>query len=426
MTGRGLLIASPASHSGKTTVTLGIARALSRAGTRVRCAKVGPDYIDPGYLSAASGQECVNLDTWAMKPGRVQALADTDDLLIVEGAMGLFDGAPASGQGSSADLAGQLGLPVVLVVDCASMGQSIAAIVRGFLASVTDCRIAGLILNRVGSDRHGRILKTALKGLDVPILGIIPRTAQITRPSRHLGLMQASELAHMDRFLDQVGDLVAGRIDLDALASLAARHETAAATFAPLPPLGQRIAIAQDPAFTFTYPHILNDWTAAGASIHPFSPLADECPDPQADAIFLPGGYPELFAQALTRAGRFRSSMGQAAARGVRIYGECGGYMVLGHAITDARDIAYPMLGLLDLETSFASRKLHLGYRKLTPLAAPFAAPLRGHEFHYATTIHAKGDPLFAATDAEDQPLPKIGLVSGSVSGSFAHVIDHA
>lgn len=425
MSGRGLLIAATASRSGKTTITLGLARALGRKGHALRCAKSGPDYIDPGYLAAASGAPCVNLDGWAMTDARLSGLAGGTDLLLVEGAMGLFDGAPPDGRGSSADLAKRLGLPVILIADCASLGQSVAALLRGFTTHDPALDIAGVILNRVGSERHGRILKQAMAGLDIPVLGMVPRAFDIHRPSRHLGLVQASEHFDLDAFLDRVADHVTAHVDLDAVLNAAGPLQQGP-TVPGLPPLADRIAVARDAAFTFTYPHLLDDWHRAGASVSTFSPLADEAPDPAAQAIYLPGGYPELHAQRLTRAGNFRAAMGRAAAAGTIIHGECGGYMVLGHAITDARGIAYPMLGLLDLETSFAKRKLHLGYRQLTPRAGPFATLLKGHEFHYASTLSARGTALFDAADAEGGDLGSIGLVSGTVSGSFAHVIDRA
>ena len=438
MTGRGIIIAAPTSRSGKTTISLGLARAFRRAGLQIRTAKSGPDYIDSAFLAAASGRACVNLDAFAMGQARLDALAAADgsfgendrDLLLIEGAMGLFDGAPPDGRGAVADLAAHFALPVVLVVDCGSMAQSVAPLVAGFLSHRADVQIAGLILNRVGSDRHETMLQAALSSLDVPVLGAVRRSRDLARPSRHLGLVQAGEVADLDGFLDQAATQLEAQLDISAIAALARPVNRGAAAPDPLPPLGQRIALASDVAFAFAYPHILADWRQGGAEIVPFSPLADEAPDPRADAIFLPGGYPELHALTLTRAGRFRGAMQKAAQAGTRIYGECGGYMVLGQTITDARGVSFPMCGLLDLETSFERRRLSLGYRHLTTIenrpagANGWPDVLTGHEFHYATTIVAEGAPLFAATDALGTVLPPMGLVSGSVSGSFAHIID--
>ena len=227
----------------------------------------------------------------------------------------------------------------------------------------------------------------------------------------------------MKRMWRWLVETMASAVDLDALTALCAPLPEAKPT-RMVTPLGTRIAIARDMAFSFVYPHLEADWRAAGATLLPFSPLADEAPDPEADAIYLPGGYPELHAQKLTKAGRFRVAMAAAAATGKTIYGECGGFMVLGREIANARGVAYPMTGLLDLETSFARRKLHLGYRLLEPLDGPLEGPVAAHEFHYATTVRAEGRPMFAARDAEGADLGTMGLVAGSVSGSFAHIID--
>jgi cobyrinic acid a,c-diamide synthase len=251
----------------------------------------------------------------------------------------------------------------------------------------------------------------------------LPRQAGLTHPARHLGLVQAQERDDLDDFLDTVAGCVGECVDLDSAVGLAGPLANAPAT-APLPPPAQRIAIASDSAFAFAYPHLLADWRRAGAEITPFSPLADD-PAPAADMIFLPGGYPELHAGRLAGNKRFLDSL-KSAAETCRIYGECGGYMVLGEALTDADGTCHRMAGLLPLETSFATRRLHLGYRRLSPRAGPFRGALMAHEFHYATTISATGAPLFDATDAAHAALPPMGLVRGNVCGSFAHIIDRA
>ena len=420
--GRGLLIAAPSSGAGKTTVTLGLLRALRRAGHPVRGAKSGPDYIDPAFHAAACGLPCPNLDAWAMAPVAIRNRAAGPGLLLVEGAMGLFDGAGLAGKGSAADLARILGLPVVLVVDAAAMAQSVAPLVAGFAAHDPGVAIAGVILNRIGSPRHAAMLRQALAPLGLPVLGALPRHAAIARPSRHLGLVQAGEMPDLEAFLDAAADLVAAHVDLAALAALAAPLPPAVP--APrLPPPAQVIALAADAAFAFAYPHQLAEWRAAGAEIRTFSPLADD-PVPAADLILLPGGYPELHAGRLAASRQSLPGLEAAAARGTRIYGECGGYMVLGDGLIDAEGRRHAMAGLLRLETSFAARRLHLGYRHLTGRAAPVEGDWAGHEFHYATTLVAKGKPLFDARDADGAALPPMGLQQGSVCGSFAHVID--
>lgn len=417
------LIAAPSSGSGKTTITLGLLRALARRGITVRGAKSGPDYIDPRFHAAASGQECFNLDAWAMSEVRIGSLAAGTAPLIIEGAMGLFDGAPPEGKGACADLARILGVPVVLVVDAAHMAQSVAALVSGFMNHDPNVSIAGVILNKVGSPRHAKMLERALAPLGVPIFGVFMRDNSLTHPSRHLGLVQAAEHPELEQFLDTVADKVAACIDLSAIGALLSPFSTNGSGPAVAPP-AQRIAVAQDEAFAFAYPHILNDWRTAGAEVAQFSPLADEAV-PDADIVFLPGGYPELHAGRLASNATFLNSLRDHAAKRP-VYGECGGYMVLGDALTDADGTPHKMAGLLRLETSFAKRKLHLGYRHLTAAHGPFAGNWKGHEFHYASTMKADGPPLFEASDAEGTQLPAMGLIDGNVSGSFAHVIDRA
>ncbi|MCR8725153.1 cobyrinate a,c-diamide synthase [Frigidibacter sp. ROC022] len=419
--GCGLILAAPGSGAGKTTVTLGLLRALRQRGLSVRGAKSGPDYIDPRFHQAATGQPCPNLDAWAMSPERLRALAAGPGLLLIEGAMGLFDGAPPEGRGATADLARQLRLPVVLVVDAARMAQSVAPLVAGFAAHDPEVRVAGLILNRVGSARHEAMLRRALAPLGLPVLGALPRAEGLGHPSRHLGLVQAAERSDLEEFLDRAAQAVVSALDLDALLALAeALPEPVRGPRCPPP--AQRIAVAEDAAFAFAYPHLLADWRAAGAELAAFSPLADE-PPPPADLVLLPGGYPELHAGRLAAAASFRAGMLAAAGR-AEVYGECGGYMVLGEGLIDAQGTRHRMLGLLGLETSFAARRLHLGYRRLHAEAGPFAGNWVGHEFHYATTLKAEGAALFSARDAEGTALAPMGLRAGRVSGSFAHLIE--
>lgn len=418
---RGVVIAAPASGSGKTTVTLGLLRALHRRGIDVAGAKSGPDYIDPRFHEAACGQACGNLDAFAMGPERLRSLVPATDLTIIEAAMGLFDGAPPDGRGSAADLARVLGLPVILVVDASHMAQSIRPLVRGFLTEPGGPDVAGVILNRVGSDRHARLLRHALAGL-VPVLGALPRAPQIAHPARHLGLVQASERPDLEAMITAAADLVTAHVDLDAVLDVA--RPTAPGTPHPTPPPAQRIAVAQDEAFAFAYPHLLKDWRSQGAQILPFSPLAND-PVPQADLVLLPGGYPELHAGRLAQAQTFTQSL-KDASQISDIYGECGGYMTLGEVLIDAQGTAHKMAGLLPLETSFAERKLHLGYRAIKIASGPFAGAWTGHEFHYATTLRADGPCLARAQDAEGTDLGDQGLQVGRVQGSFLHLIDRA
>ncbi len=421
----GVILAAPSSGAGKTTVTLALLRLLARQGIAVRGAKSGPDYIDPKFHEAACGAPCPNLDAWAMSPARIKGLASGDGMLVIEGAMGLFDGAPPEGRGAVADLARMLELPVILVVDAGRMAGSIAPLVAGFAGFDAGVRIGGVILNNVGSARHEAMLRRALEPLGLPVLAAMARRADLALPSRHLGLVQAGERADLDGFLDRAAEALAQSLDLEAVMALAAPLARAPRR-AGLAPPAQRIAVANDAAFAFAYPHLLEDWRRAGAEVIPVSPLADEALPP-CDFLYLPGGYPELHAGRLAGAKTFMHSV-KNAAQDVDVYGECGGYMMLGEGLIDAEGHRHAMLGLLGLETSFAQRKLHLGYRNLTPIGgSPFGAqPLSGHEFHYATTSRAAGDPLFEARDAEGGALGAAGLRRGRVCGSFAHVIDRA
>ncbi len=421
---KGLIIAAPSSGAGKTVVTLGLLRALRRQGVDICSAKSGPDYIDPAFHAAATGKPCVNLDAWAMGPEALRAMAhrQASGLLLIEGAMGLFDAAPvagsAVGKGSVADLAEVLELPVVLVVDVARQAQTVAAVVAGLASFRKGVRVAGVILNRVGSDKHRMMIERAISG--VPVLGAVPRDARMVRESRHLGLVQAGEDAGLEAFIEGAADVVEAGVELGALASLA-EDLPAAGPRPRVAPLGQRIAVARDDAFAFAYPHMLEGWRAAGAEVSFFSPLADEGPKADADAVFLPGGYPELHAGRLAAAGRFKAVM---CASEALIYGECGGYIVLGEGLVDADGRRHEMLGRLPVSTSFAARKLHLGYRMLEAQAGVFQGDvLPAHEFHYASIVEGAPANLFSARDSMGADLGMMGHVSGRVSGSFAHVI---
>jgi cobyrinic acid a,c-diamide synthase len=434
MTASGLIVAAPRSAAGKTTVTLGLLGAFRRRGLAVRAAKAGPDYIDPRFHQAATGQPSFNLDSWAMPPALLDALvgevAAGTDLFLIEGAMGLFDGIPASPRrsGASADLAARFGLPVLLVLDVAGQSQSAAALVRGFAAHDPEVSIGGVVLNRVGSERHRRLVADAIAPLNVPIIGAIPREAALALPERHLGLIQAGEHGDLAVRLDQLADVAEHRLDLDAISGLAARPRLQLADLgATLAPPGARIALAQDQAFSFVYPHVLSGWRQAGAEIVSFSPLADEAPPDDCDSCWLPGGYPELHASRIAAAKTFLSGLAHFAAMRP-VHGECGGYMVLGEGIEDADGNQHRMAGLLGHATSLAKPKLHLGYREARLLAGgplgPKGARLRGHEFHYAALIEPGSDEtLLELADGEGKLLGTAGGRRGHVTGTFFHAI---
>ncbi len=433
----GLVVAAPHSGAGKTTVTLGLMRALCRRGLAVQPFKCGPDYIDPAFHAVAAGRPSYNLDTWAMAEGTLSDLvarhAASADVAVAEGVMGLFDGVAQPGQtarGTTADLAALFGWPVVLVLDVSAQAETAAAIALGCVRYRDDVGIAGVILNRIASARHLALIAPALERIGLRLFGAIANDADLTLPERHLGLVQAGETADIERRVDGFADAVAKSVDLDAIlkATKPAMLRPSAADDHGLRPPGQRIALAQDQAFSFMYPHLLDRWRAAGAEIVPFSPLADQAPDPAADAVWLPGGYPELHAGVLAAARRFQDGLRTLAGLSVPIHGECGGYMVLGRGIVDAESVRHAMTGLLGLESSFEKRALHLGYRRARLLAncslGAAGTEIMGHEFHYASVLATGDAPLAECRDAGGAPVAEGGARRGSVTGSFFHAID--
>jgi cobyrinic acid a,c-diamide synthase len=435
---RGLMIAAPRSGSGKTTVTLGLLRALKRRGVDVVGLKSGPDYIDPAFHAAASGREGVNLDSWAMSPELLAALAAQtlrqSALALCEASMGLFDGVPAkSGRtGASADVAAALGMPILLVIDVTGQAQSAAAIVKGCATYDERLKVGGVIVNRVGSERHRRLVVDAIEAMGIPVLGTLPRNDRVALPERHLGLVQAGETEALEARLEAIADFVETHVDCARVLELAGDLDLASPASAPpaVRPPGQRIALAHDAAFSFIYPHLVQGWRAAGAEIVFFSPLADQPPLSDCDLCWLPGGYPELHAGRLASAARFRQGL-RRFAETRPVHGECGGYMALGRSLVDASGVAHPMAGLLGVETSFEKRRMTLGYREAR-IASNCAlgltgALVRGHEFHYATIVATGGDEPFAfVRDVYGAPEAPSGSRRGRVTGSFFHVIAEA
>jgi cobyrinic acid a,c-diamide synthase len=437
MTASGLIVGAPRSGSGKTSVTIGLLRALARRGVRIRGAKSGPDYIDPGFHAAATGLPGINLDSWAMPPSLLDSLlyhvAGDAELVLIESAMGLFDGIAAKPgrSGSAADLAGLHRLPVLLVLDVSGQSQTAAAVAKGFLAFDPAVRIAGVVLNRLGSERHRRLAQDAIEAVGLPVVGAVLRDPTMTLPERHLGLVQAGEHAGLQAHLDRLADIIERSLDINAVVRLfePIDHQPSGMPQA-LPPPGQRIALASDAAFSFLYEHVALGWRGAGAEIVPFSPLADQPPPEHCDVCWLPGGYPELHAGALAAAERFRQGI-CAFARSKPVHGECGGFMVLGAGIEDADGVEHRMLGLLGHRTSFAKRRMNLGYRQASLLAdCPLGKAgrrLRGHEFHYAQTTQPGTDDLLVELfDGQGAKLGLAGGRRGRVTGTFFHAIAEA
>jgi cobyrinic acid a,c-diamide synthase len=431
---RCLVISAPSSGAGKTTLTLALARAFRDRGLAVQCFKSGPDYIDPAFHAAATGRTSVNVDSWAMDRDTIETLVARGRnaaVVLAEGSMGLFDGVASpglSGTGASADLANMMGWPVLLVLDPAGQAQTAAAVAAGLRDFRAGIRLAGVVLNRIASPRHEDLVRRAMAEAGIPVLGAIPRHAPIQLPERHLGLVQAEESLHLEQVIAEAARVVAGHLDLDEVLRVAecdwtARSETAAPRITPP---GQRVALARDAAFSFVYPHVLEGWRASGAEILTFSPLADENPAEEADVCWLPGGYPELHAGKIAANRKFREAL-RTFADTRPVHGECGGYMVLGSGLIDAKGERHEMTGLLGLETSFAKRRMHLGYR-LAELAADMPGhgtgkKLRGHEFHYATILSQPDLPLATVRDANGTDVAETGSRRGHVTGTFFHLI---
>jgi cobyrinic acid a,c-diamide synthase len=396
-------VAGLASSTGKTTLTLALAAAYRRRGLRVRCAKIGPDFIDPGFHAAVTGAPSRTLDAWMLPPdalrrtfGRAGAEAD---LVLVEGMMGLFDGLDGRSEaGSTAEVAKRLDLPVLLVVDASAQARSAGAVVLGAERFDPALRLAGVVLNRVGGARHRRTLCDAIAlASRVPVLGAIPWQDAVGLPERHLGLVTAAERRFPPDLFDRLAELAETAIDLDACLA----HARSAVPSEPPPlagPVRVRLGVAQDVAFQFYYPDALEALAAAGAGLVPWSPLNDTAP-PAVDALYLGGGYPEVHAAALARNARMRAAVRSFALDGGAVYAECAGLMYLAESLEDPQGAAHPMAGLLPVRVRMRPARLTLGYREVRletdTLLGPAGTVLRGHEFHRS---HLDAEPAGVAT----------------------------
>lgn len=437
----GLMISAPSSGTGKTTVMLGLLRALAEDGLKVQPFKSGPDYIDPAFHRAAAHRPSFNIDSWAMPASLIAGISAQSagaEIIVAEGSMGLYDGVATRGEagfGSSAETAQLMGWPVVLVIDVGGQAQSAAATALGFKMYNPDLPFAGVILNRCASPRHERLARLGMDQAGINVLGVLPRRGDLALPERHLGLIQAVEHPNLEAAIAGYANFLRDNVDLAAIkkAAFDMAHDAApraADTQAALPkPPAQKIAMAQDAAFSFTYPHLVEGWRAAGAELVPFSPLADEAPAADADLVWLPGGYPELHGGRLAAATTYQNAL-RKHAETKPVHGECGGYMALGDVLIDKEGNRHQMAGLLGLVTSFEKRKFHLGYRQIE-LNAPMlgfsaGARLRGHEFHYTTIIEEPDAPLAQVADADGNPVPETGSIKGHVTGTFFHMISEA
>ena len=417
-----VVVAGTHSGVGKTTVATGLLAALAAAGHRVAAAKVGPDFIDPGYHALACGRPPRNLDPWLCGADAVAALAARAgadaDLLVVEGVMGLFDGAHDRTASSTADVARLLDAPVVLVVDAGALAGSVAAVVHGFATLDPTIAIAGIVLNRVGSDGHEVLLREALAGQGIPVLGALRRDDRLTWRDRHLGLIPvAEEPAEVRRSLGALAEAITAQVDLGAVVAIAGAAPRRAAGEVVLPAAGGpvRIGVAAGRAFTFTYTDTLDALEAGGAEVVPFDPLHDEALPPELDGLVAGGGFPEVFAGELAANRPMLASVRREVRGGLVTWAECGGLLWLGRSL-DGRALA----GVIPADATMTDR-LSLGYRSATttvvsPLG-PAGTTLRGHEFHYAATTPV-GDALTLTSRFGSGPT---GFASPTMLASFLH-----
>lgn len=411
------VIAAASSGAGKTTLSLGLMRALTRRGLTVAPFKCGPDYIDTQFHARAAGRESVNLDIFMSSPEHVAALFaryhEPSGVNIVEGAMGLFDGydGPA---GSAAEVAATLDVPVVLLVNAASAAYTVAATILGCRTLRPGLRIAGVVMNRVGSERHERMLRRAAEDAGVRWLGHLPKLPDLATPSRHLGLTLTAR-DEMEQFINAAAAAVEATVDIPALLDATSTPDRPQI----LPPhnqlfAGRRIGVARDDAFNFIYRANLDALTDSGASLHFFSPIADPALPPDLDALYLPGGYPELYAEALEANGDMRLAVREFAKNGGHILAECGGMLYLGHDI-DGR----AMTGVLPLRATMDGARLHLGYRNVLI----DNELLRGHEFHYSSTRElASITHVGSQTDASGRAVTTPIYRLRGVTASYTHL----
>lgn len=428
------VVAGLAGDTGKTLVSLGLARALARRGRRVAPFKVGPDFIDAAWLGAAARAAGRNLDTHLMSPaaiaGSMQRAARSADLALVEGKRGLFDGADAQGTHSTARLAKLVGAPVVLVVNAAKVTRTVSALVLGCRALDPELPLAGVILNRVGNGRHLDVIRRALAAdAGVPVMGAIPRLDGQPLPDRHLGLLCAAEHPEREATLEALADAVAGHVDLDAVCAAAEQAPGMPGAVLPEPPRGEgppvRIGVLRDAAFSFYYPENLEALEACGAELMSVSPLADrELPD--VHALYAGGGFPEEHAGALAANQPLRAALASTIAAGLPVWAECGGLMYLARSLRrDGRE--HPMVGALPISVEHMPRPQGHGYTAATvdrpnPFF-PVGERLLGHEFHHSRAVGAPElDTVLAVERGQGLGQGRDGLVAGNVVATYMHV----
>ncbi|MCI0347712.1 MAG: cobyrinate a,c-diamide synthase [Chloroflexi bacterium] len=429
-----LVVAGTASGAGKTTVVVGLTRALRALDLRVAPFKCGPDYLDPTHHARAAGRPSQNLDGWMMGRDAVLSTfaraARDADVAIVEGVMGLFDGASPTGEsGSAAEIAKWLGAPVLLVVDASGMARTIAALARGFASFDRDLDLAGVVCNRIGSPGHLKLLREALA--IPPIVGGLPEDATLRFPERHLGLVRADEVAVPEKLLDELGARVTEWFDLDAILAIARRAPALPADAdgeraGGEPPLPCRIGLAFDDAFHFYYEDNLRKLEEYGAELVRFSPARDRRLPP-VDGLYFGGGYPEASAEALSENRSMQEDVRAFVAAGGPVYAECGGLMYLTAGIRTLDDRLYPMVGLVSGQAVMRDRLQALGYVEVETREASLLGPaglrFRGHEFRYSDLEGAPpdADRLYSVRRRRGGQAFREGYRRGSVLASYVH-----
>jgi cobyrinic acid a,c-diamide synthase len=430
-----IVIAGVRSGIGKTTIATGIMGALVRRGWRVQPFKAGPDYIDPSYHQLACGVPSRNLDTWLLPHPTVvelfQRASARGDISVIEGVMGVFDGhSSLTEEGSTAQLAKLLNVPVILVADAAKVARSVAAEVLGYQQFDHDLRIAGVILNGVGGPRHLEFCQPQVEATTgLPVLGYLPRRDEFLQPERHLGLIPTVEGTVVQAWCDAVIQQIEETIDLDRILRIAATANSLGVSTQLFPeqarPSGPRIAIARDKAFSFYYQDSLDLLEAWGADLVPFSPLEDKCLPEGIGGVYIGGGFPEMFARELSENAPMRRAVSEAVGRQIPVYAECGGLMYLGQSLSDMEGVQHQMVGAIPVVSSMNQRRLHLGYREIEACAdGPLlrqGEQVRGHEFHWSVLEQPPSEEhsVYRVLDQGGRPE---GFRMGSVWASYIHV----
>ena len=444
MTTAKILIAGTNSGVGKTTITMGLIAALRQRGLQVQPFKSGPDYIDPTYHTLAAGRPCRNIDTWMVPKERAvplfHAAAQSVDIAVIEGVMGIFDGfSYTDDDGSSAEIAKLTGSPVLLVLDVGKMARSAGALALGYTRFDPDLNVAGFILNRCGSQRHFEGVKTAVEASSgAPVVGWLPKDADLHIPERHLGLVPTDERGELTAFINHAAQVIAQYFDLDRIIELAQQalpnDPTPATTQSKIENRKSkiRIAVARDAAFSFYYEDNLDLLREAGAEIYFFSPLTDAALPPETSGVYIGGGFPEMYAETLAANTGLFDALRQAHRAGMPIYAECGGFMLLSQAITDLDGNVHPMAGLVPGAMQMERKRAGLGYRLVESPGGNFLLPpgstTRGHEFHWSTWSEQENETLQRSSAWRIQPrrmggMPRLdGYANGNLIASYVHL----